>query len=87
MSKMNLRRNDDITILSLNGADYLAIVNNSSSPYTKYPEDKTCSPTEELFTVTNDEAVQVDVNDNIEDAFSHFFARIVGPRPKNIYKR
>lgn len=87
MSKMNLRRNDDITILSLGDHDYIAVVNNSSSPYTKYPEDKSVDPIETLWMVTEDESVNVDVNDNIEDGFTNFFARIVGPRPKNIYKR
>lgn len=84
---MNLRRNDDITILELDGHDYIAVVNYSSSPFTKYPEDKPCSPDSSLWTVTADESVQVDVNDNIEDGFTNFFARIVGPRPKNLYKR
>lgn len=87
MSKMNLRRSDDITILELGGHDYIAVVNNSSTPYTKFPEDKSVSPTETLWTVTEDESVNVDVNDNIEDGFTNFFARIVGPRPKNLYKR
>lgn len=87
MSKIKLHKNDDIVILTLDHVDYIAVLDDSVSPYTKYPEDKPCSPEESKWTVTEDESVTVNVNENIEDGYSRMFSSIVGPRPRNIVRR
>ena len=83
-----LQNRQDIAIVTLGGVDFLSTCPPDPRPvYVLYPGANQVHPNVELYTMTDDEIVNIDDDDNIQDGNGNTYSRLISPRPKNIIRR
>lgn len=87
MKTITLSKGSDIVVLNNNGQPYVASVSSAGSTFTEYPGANSVTPDVELYTMTDDEDVEVDESKYITDDLSQDFVSIVGGRPRNVVNR
>jgi hypothetical protein len=88
MAKRRLKKNEDIAILSLGGVDYLDICPPDPKPvYILFPGANQVHPSVELYTMTQEEIVNLDDDRYIECGNGVTHRGLISPRPKNIVRR
>jgi hypothetical protein len=88
MSTIRFQKGDSLAILTLGGNDYIALCPpDPSDPYTLFPGANKVEPGVELYTCDDDDSAQVDVNEYIRDNANINYHLMIGPRPRNIFRR
>lgn len=78
----------DITILTLGSSEYLGICPPDAQPqFLLHPGAHKVEPTVELFTMTEDEIVNIDEDYYISGSTTTVCKSLISPRPRNIVKR
>lgn len=83
-----LQQNDEIAILTLGGEDFIAVCPPDPKPvYILNPGSNQVHPGVELYTMKEDEIVNISSDKTILDGNNNTYFSIVGPRPRNIVRR
>ena len=77
----------DIVILVDQGESYIQQCSNTNSPHTITPGGNGVIPAVEWWSAGSNTSCSVDDNKYITDGNGSKFYQIVGPRPRNIFKR
>jgi hypothetical protein len=88
MYNQKLKVGDEIAILTVGTDEYLRLGSAiPQSPFIHEPSGNTVHPAVELFTMTASEDCKLEETDYIKDDNNLNYDKLVGPRPRNIFKR